>query len=321
MTDLPDTPGVPAEADWQNAPSLVEGAMNLELTAATCDLRYWLRSVPQGTLRGQVAGHAPDVVPLDVTREPGPLNDALTRELAFRSIAEEKATRAISYLVALAPSLETMEFYATQLIDEARHSMVFRNHLTALGVADLTTDVERLAGADRDAVLVPLEELGLRVLREESDFIGGVVVLTILVEGVLAPAAELSERKWRIFDPAASDIERGAGIDEIRHLTVGSSVAREHLLAHPEDRSRILDLIVHGRRLWSELPVTDMVLSREALFQKGLDQHADLVGDYEIWPGRRLVDTTVEERVGTALRWSEEMQTRRLAYMGLPEAV
>ncbi len=321
MTDLPDTPGVPAEADWQNAPSLVEGAMNLELTAATCDLRYWLRSVPQGTLRGQVAGHAPDVVPLDVTREPGPLNDALTRELAFRSIAEEKATRAISYLVALAPSLETMEFYATQLIDEARHSMVFRNHLTALGVADLTADVERLAGADRDAVLVPLEELGLRVLREESDFIGGVVVLTILVEGVLAPAAELSERKWRIFDPAASDIERGAGIDEIRHLTVGSSVAREHLLAHPEDRPRILDLIVHGRRLWSELPVTDMVLSREALFQKGLDQHADLVGDYEIWPGRRLVDTTVEERVGTALRWSEEMQTRRLAYMGLPEAV
>ncbi|MFE7034384.1 VlmB-like protein [Streptomyces sp. NPDC057621] len=321
MTDSTGTTAVPAEADWENAPSLVEGAMSLELTAADCDLGYWLSAVPQGTLRGQIAGHAPDVVPLDITREPGPLNAALTQELAFRSIAEEKATRAISYLVALAPSLETMEFYATQLIDEARHSMVFRNHLTALGVTDLTAGVERLAGADRDAVLAPLEELGLRVLRDEGDFIGGVVVLTILVEGVLAPAAELSERKWRIFDPAVSDIERGAGIDEIRHLTVGSSVAREHLLAHPEDRPRILDLIVRGRRLWSELPVTDMVLRREALFQEGLDKHAGLVGDHEIWPGRRLVDTTVEERVGTALRWSEEMQSRRLAYMGLPEAV
>ncbi|MFS8202245.1 VlmB-like protein [Streptomyces sp. CWNU-52B] len=314
MTDIP------AEADWENAPSLVEGATNLELTAAACDLRYWLRSVPQGTLRGQVLGHAPDVRPLDVTREPGPLNDALTQELAFRSVAEEKATRAISYLVALAPSLETMEFYATQLLDEARHSMVFRRHLTALGVDDLAAGVERLAGAEGAAVLDPLEELGLRVLRDEGDFIGGVVVLTILVEGVLAPSAELSERKWRIFDPAAADIERGAGIDEIRHLTVGSSVAREHLLAHPEDRPRILDLIVRGRTLWRDLPVTDMVLRREALFQEGLDKHAGLVGDYEIWPGRRLVDTSVEERVGTASRWSEDMQNRRLAYMGLPEA-
>lgn len=309
--------GIPAEADWAQAPSLVEGAMNLELTAADCDLKYWLRAVPQGTLRGQVLGHAPDVRPLDVTREPGPLNEALTQELAFRSIAEEKATRAISHLVALAPSLDTMEFYATQLLDEARHSMVFRNHLTALGVEDLGESVERLAAADRDAVLVPLEELGLEILRDQGDFIGGVIVLTILVEGVLAPAAELSERKWRVFDPAAADIERGAGIDEIRHLTVGSSVAREHLLAHPEDRPRLLELIGRGRSLWAELPVADMVLRREALFQEGLEKHADLAGDYEIWPGRRLVDTTVEERVRAALEWSETMQVRRLEYMGL----
>ncbi|MCD0484725.1 VlmB-like protein [Streptacidiphilus sp. ASG 303] len=316
-------PAYPPEADWESAPSLVDGAMNLELTAASCNLQYWLRAVPQGTLRGRVLGHAEDAGTLDVVRRPGPFNDALTQELAFRSMAEEKATRAISYLVALAPDNDCMEFYATQLMDEARHAMVFRSHLPALGVAphELEQEVERLAGADRDRVLVPLEELGLRVLRDEGDFIGGVVVLTVLVEGVLAPAAELSERKWRVFDPAASEIERGAGIDEIRHLTVGSSIAREYLLKHPEEKPRILALVRDGMRLWAELPSAELVHRREVLFQQGLEEHGALAGDYEVWPGRRLVDTTAEERERTAHEWAGRMQRARLAYMGLEEAL
>lgn len=310
------------EAGWDTAPSLIDGAMTLDLGPAECNLAYWFRSVPSGTLRGHVQGHAPDVRTPDFMREPGPLNQALTSELAFRSMAEEKATRAISYLVALAPDNDCMEFYVTQLIDEARHAMVFRGHLLDLGIAEaeLWTSIEALAGADRDRILVPLEDLGLKVLRDERDFLGGVVVLTILVEGVLAPAAQLSELKWRPLDPAAADIERGAGIDEIRHLTVGSAVARDYLLKHPEDRPRVQELIQYGRRLWEELPARELVYRRELLFQEGLAQHADVVGDYEIWPGRRLIDTTAEERLGKALEWSHRMQEQRLTYMGLAEA-
>lgn len=317
------TTSIPAEADWEHAPSLVDGAMSLELTAEACDLQYWLRSVPQGTLRGHALGHADSVQPMSLMREPGPLNSSLTQELAFRSIAEEKATRAISYLVALAPDNPSLEFYATQLLDEARHAMVFRSHLLELGIHkdDLWSAIPRLAGEDSDRILVPLEEFGLRSLRDRQDFIGGVVILTVLVEGVLAPAAELSERKWRVFDPAASEIERGAGIDEIRHLTVGSSIAREHLLRHPEDKGRILELIQEGYQLWDKLPSTQMVERREELFQQGLEQHIDLVGDYEIWPGRRLADTTASERAQTAHEWADRMQRARLAYMGLEEAI
>lgn len=314
---------IPAEADWARAPSLIDGASTLELTAADCDLRYWLRAVPQGTLRGQVLGHGPESVTPDFMREPGPLNEALTSELAFRSVAEDKAARAIGHMVSLAPDTESMEFYATQLIDEARHAMVFRCHLLDLGIerAGLPAAVERLAARDRDRILAPLEDFGLRVLRDERDFIGGVIVLTILVEGVLAPAAELSERKWRPLDPAAADIERGAGIDEIRHLTVGSSVAREFLQRHPADRERMLGLIAAGRQLWEGLPARDMTYRRELLFEEGMRQHEDAVGDYEIWPGRRLLDTSAEERLETALEWAGQMQRARLAYMGLePDA-
>src|SRR5579862_7382932 len=200
------------EADLDLAPGLLEGARTLELTAQQCSLSYWLDAVAQGTLSGLTNGHRPDTSVPDWMRSPGPLRSAMVAEFAFRSIAEEKATRALAYLVRDAPDIAGMEFFATQLIDEARHSSVFRGHLLELGIPDseLAATVQEVAGADSDAVLVPLEEFGVPIGRDLGDYIGGVVVLTVLVEGLLAPAAELSERKWRFLDPAAAQIERAA---------------------------------------------------------------------------------------------------------------
>ena len=313
------TSTVPLEADLDLAPSLLEGATGVRLSAAQCDLEYWLHAAAQGTLRGLVYGHRPEVTTPSWMREPGPLRDALVQEMGFRSIAEEKATRALSYLVVHAPDVAGMDFFATQLVDEARHASVFRGHLVELSVPaeDVAATIERTSGDDARRVLVPLEELGLRYGRDEADYIAGVTILTILVEGVLAPVAELSERKWRALDPAAAEIERAAAVDEIRHLTVGSDVVRRHLLANPGDRARLLALVAEGRALWAELPVIDVVYRRELLFQEGMTALAGVVGDYEIWPGRRLVDTTPEERLLTAAAWSQATQDSRLAFMGL----
>jgi hypothetical protein len=320
----PDQPGgntfeIPLEADLDRAPDLLEGARTLELTPQRCTLDYWIRAVAQGTLRGMVNGHSPQAETPPWMRQDGPLRQALVEEFAFRSIAEEKATRALSYLVLNAPDIETMEFFATQLIDEARHSSVFRGHLLELGVPkdDLIATIERVAGEDRDRVLVPLEDFGLPLGAENADFIGGVIVLTVLVEGVLAPAAELSERKWRILDPPAAEIERAAGVDEIRHLTVGSAVVKQYLERNPHELPRLKDLVERGRELWGSLPVLDVILRREMLFQEGMQALSGVIGDYEIWPGKRLVDTSAEERLMTAATWSFEMQESRLAYMGL----
>ncbi|MFB9733919.1 VlmB-like protein [Streptomyces thermocoprophilus] len=310
---------VPAEADRHRAPGLLEGALHTELTPESCDLGYWFRAVPEGTLGGDPMGRTDDVpVPAHML-EDGPLRQAVMQELAFRSMAEEKAARALGHLVACAPDLAGMDFYTTQLMDEARHAYAFRGHLLELGVPekDLEAVMEELAGADRDAILTPLEEFGLAVLRDGGDYIGGVITLTVLVEGVLAPTAELSERKWRPFDPPAAQIERAAGIDEIRHLSVGTTIVRRHLRDHPEDRPRIAELIGRGTELWSRLPVGELTLRRETLFQQGLEQHRDIAGDHEVWPGRRLVDTTAEERMRTAAEWAERTQRSRLADMGI----
>jgi hypothetical protein len=315
---------IPPEADWDSAPGLLDGAMNLTLTAEQCDLAYWLGAVAQGTLRGRAGtGHAPEASTPDHMRAPGPLRDALIIELGYRSVAEEKATRILAHYVANAPAIPEMEFFATQLIDEARHSMVFRNHLVEMGVPEPelgTTIAELSADYTRD-VLEPVEEFTLRTVRDEGDFIGGVAIFTIVIEGVLAPAAELSERKWGRLDPAASEIARGATIDEIRHLTVGSSIIRAHLLRHPEYRPRLMEILRAGRRLWDEVPDRKYVIHREELFQEGMLEHADVVGDYEIWPGRRMLDTTPDERYDTAERWTDAMAEVRMRYMGLEDAL
>ena len=293
--------------------------MSLDLTPQTCNLEYWLGAVAQGTLRGLVnGGHRAEAATPAWMREPGPLRQALIEEFAFRSIAEEKATRALSYLVLHAPDTDTLEFFATQLIDEARHASVFRGHLLELGIAqdELPATIERVAGEDREKILVPLENFGLP-LGYDADFIGGVCVLTVLVEGVLAPAAQLSELKWRLLDPAAAEIERAAGIDEIRHLTVGSAIIKQYLEANPGELPRLKDLIERGRALWAELPVLDMILRREKLFQEGMQQMAHVIGDYELAPGQRLVDSTPEERLMMAATWSLQMQDSRLSAMGL----
>jgi hypothetical protein len=311
---------IPPETDWERAPGLLDGAKSLILTAEQCNLAYWLTGVAQGTLAGRaVTGHSAQATTPDYMRAPGPLRDSLVLELAFRSAAEEKATRLLSYYVATAPGIAEMEFYATQLIDEARHARVFRQHLVEMGVpaGRLLATVADLSADYSARVLAPVERFVLRTVRDEGDFIGAVAVFTIIIEGVLAPAAELSERKWGCLDPAAAEIARGAAIDEIRHLTVGSTIIREYLIEHPGYRPRLAEILRRGQQLWDEIPDREFILHREELFQQGMREHAELIGDYQVWPGQRLLETTPEQRYAIAEQWTDEMAAVRMAYMGI----
>src|SRR3954453_17693542 len=123
------TETVPVEADWDRAPGLLDGAGNLALTVEQCDLAYWFSAVAQGTLRGRPLGHSETQETPAYMREPGPLREALSLELAYRALDEEAATRVLADYVVTAPSVPELEFFTTQVMDEARHHMIFRNHL------------------------------------------------------------------------------------------------------------------------------------------------------------------------------------------------
>ncbi|OIK27399.1 VlmB-like protein [Streptomyces malaysiense] len=318
------TAPVAPEADWEKAPGLLDGAKELTLGPEECDLAYWFTSVAQGTLRDRGAtGHHVDALTPDFLKAPGPLREALILEFGFRALSEELATRLLGHYVTIAPAVPEMEFYATQLIDEARHARVFRQHLVDLGIPQsaLLREIEEMTQDYRARVLDPVVDFTLDIVRDKADFPGGVGVFAIIIEGVLAPAAELSERKWTPLSPATGEISRGTAIDEIRHLTVASTILRDHLVEHPEYTPRLLEILRSGVRLWDELPDREFVIHREELFQEGMFKHADLIGDYEVWPGVRLLDTTPDQRYDMAEQWTDEMAEVRMKYMGLPVEV
>jgi hypothetical protein len=316
---------IPEHADFDRAPGLIEGAMTFELSPEECDIEFWLTSVAQGALKGLVRGRKPDSQVPDFLRAPGPLRDNLIVEFAFRSLTEIEATKICALATSEATTAPWMDFYATQTLDEARHADTFRSHLLDLGIAreDLHETIERVARQDVARLIDPMWAWGRTILERPSAcrFIDIVAVITILLEGVLAPTTELSELKWKGISPATADIERGACVDEIRHLSVGSWIVRDYVRENPSDKDRLVALIAEGRGVWEQLPTAEIVYARELQFQEGITLNADAIGDYEIFPGRRLVDTTPEERLMKALEWSAEVQGSRLEYMGLQDGM
>jgi hypothetical protein len=315
------TLGLSELSDYEAAPGLLEGVAAAEIDPRDCGIEYWLEHVAQGPLLGLKHGHPPDAEVPAFLKEPGPLRENLICEFSFRSLTEEAATRVSALVSAASEDVVGLEFYATQALDEARHAQTFRDHLLELGVAreELHTTVADRAGADCERIVEPLWDWGMPASRDR--FIFGVAIVTILLEGVLAPTTELSERKWRPLSPATAGIERGACVDEIRHLAAGSWFVREHLLQHPEDRGPLIELLREGREIWDGLPTVEILVKREGEYQQGIELHREQIGDCEIFPGRRLLDTTPEERLMMALKWSRETQAQRLTYMGLPEAI
>lgn len=320
------------ETNWDTAPSVMESIDSLRLSPRECNLDYWYRNVASNFTAHLVNGHEPDAIVPEWMIAEGPFREAILTEFAFRSIAEEKAARAISHLVLAAPTSIEMNFYATQLIDEARHADAFRAHMGEIVGSDTNLDdlVEGYAALGRANVLDPLEEFALRILGEDDSFIAGVAVLTILVEGVLAPTGELSERKWLVVNPAGAGVERGAAIDELRHLAVGSEIIKDAVAADPSIAARISAIVNEGLTLWAQLPIVEEMRKRETLFEEGLDRVrngdapaalCDSLHTYECWPGVRLLDTDVETRLNTALSWSGRAQLTRLEYMGLSDAL
>jgi hypothetical protein len=314
---------VPIEADWEHAPGLLDGAANLELTVEQCNLAYWFRAVAQGTLKGRPLGYSGRVATPAYMREPGPLREALTLELSYRALDEEAATRVLSHYVAAAPGVAELEFFSTQLLDEARHHMIFRDHLLDLGhpAEGLMGRIRETGRTYQREILDPIQQFATQIVRDEGDFVGAVVSFAIIIEGVLAASTELSERKWGILDPVAGEIARGAAIDEIRHLTVGSSYVKRHLIEHPEDRGHVLEVLGRGRKLWESLADEEFVMHRERLFQEGMEPHQEALRDYELFPGQLMIDTTPQSRWDLAAKWNDELADARLIYMGIPEAI
>jgi hypothetical protein len=272
-----------------------------------CRLRTQKRALP-----------APDDPSL--TRVPGPLRESIVQEFAFKSVSETYGTKALLQLADLAPGNIELDFLITQILDEARHAQLFRQHLVGIGfasTADIQARMDEHTAHAVTHIVEPLRDYFEKWVLHRKDFIAGLVIITVVLEGVLAPSGELGELKWRPFDQAAADLQAAANADELRHLCVCGEIVRRATSQDAAVRSRALECMNEGLSLWSAVPHDDSLLIREQLYQQGLEMHRERAQGHRLAPGLLLTESSPETRIELARQWTRELQTSRMHYMNL----
>lgn len=306
-----------------NKSNLVEKASSKELTTRDCSVEIWMKEVAQKQRLGTTYGRdAKIIVPGQVLNE-GPLRESLIDEFAFKALSEDYGTRGICHLAAMAESSQEHEFLVTQVFDEAMHTRAFKHHLEEIGACDTYIDTfirEKYAEEIR-SIFTPLNDFFEIVVIKNKNYLGGVTILTIILEGVLAPTAEMGELKWQRLNPVASNIQHQANLDEIRHLTICANIIKEAIERNPLVLEQVGTVLHDGMELWKKIPIKDIIYKREVLFQKGMLEYKEIVNDQPLTKELRLIDSTPEQRLHLTFEWTQQMQASRIKYMGLEKVM
>ena len=299
--------------------SLLEKASSKELTPQDCSLEIWMQKVAQKQRLGTAYGRDIDLsVPERILKE-GPLRQSLINEFAFKALTEDYATRGICHLVASALRPEEHEFLMTQAFDEAMHALAFKHHLKEINACD--GNVERFMrekyAQEIETIFTPLNEFFKTVAIDNQNYLGGITILTIILEGVLAPTAELGELKWQRLNPVASNVQHQANLDEIRHLTVCANILKAAIERDYQVFQQINTVLEQGMELWQQIPIQEVVYQRELLFQQGMLEYREVVGDQILAGNLRLIDSTPEQRLHLTFEWTQQVQASRMKYIGL----
>lgn len=172
-------------------------------------------------------------------------------------IGEERVTADLAPFLLAAPSGEIEMFLATQLVDEARHTVFFDRfygEVTAIEADDLRTRMaqvqKRLGEPWRQTFDDGLREIARRIQREPGNlelFVQGVTTYHMVVEGFLA----MTGQRFIIDELERSQLFPGlrAGFelverDEHRHIAFGVRFLKDLVEEHPRYREVILDRVM-----------------------------------------------------------------------------
>jgi predicted transcriptional regulator len=151
---------------------------------------------------------------------------------------------------------------------------------------------------------------------DKRDYIAALVAHNIVLEGMAYPVYRYEIRYWSTLDPALSQIIQGAFADEVQHVSFGMTYLRDNIRYSPELRNRVTQLARDCNRLMTA--VFESAIDRYiALYQEAANAHLDLMGDIEIFPGRRMAQITEEEQVRTLLAEIQQEHRKRLGQIGI----
>ena len=273
----------------------------------------WFELVPRGYLKDMMYGRSEAYEVPEIMKEDGMLRRVALYDLAIFANAERVAVQVASGLTALADDDPTRIFLATQTMDEARHYEVFCQRLRELDVDDEEREflIKRVVSPKMQ------EFIDLMIERvEERDLLGGIIALNIILEGMAFPLYSYEAKYWKPFDPGLSEIIMGAFKDETRHVGFAEYKMMDVLSKHPEERERLSALATKLSKVMTES--FEIFLSLfVGEYQEACQDHAELIGDTEIAPGMRMIDTPVEEQVRFLLKEIQEVHKQRAEKIGL----
>lgn len=167
------------------------------------------------------------------------------RELRLRLyqffLGEAAVTRTLPALALAAPTAEAQCFLATQMADEARHTIFFLRYLRAVGEADVDDGIEALAerwSIDASAnhsqffsgALARVTDAVRVSPADPAVWLAGITIYHLLTEAVLAIAGQRAIIRTARRSGGLSVLVQGAlnvARDESRHIAFGVRTLRE----------------------------------------------------------------------------------------------
>jgi 1,2-phenylacetyl-CoA epoxidase catalytic subunit len=277
-------------------------------------VQSWLERAPWRTLRNSSYGCQPDVPPPSERVWEDPLlNQIYKLDIATFLTAEKLSVDGISRLVSLAPDEASRVFMATQALDEARHFEVFSRRMADFGVGPQ----ERNALMAR--VTTPQMKRFYDLISEQvdrGDYVAALIAHNIILEGMAYPVYRYEIKYWSRLDAGLSQMIQGAFADEVHHVSYGEAYLRSLIAGDLTLRNRIQRLLGEFELLMTEVfeGVIDHYIG---LYQAAASAHLDLMGDIQIFPGKRIAELSEEDQVRLLLQEVRDEHAKRLLTLGI----
>lgn len=278
------------------------------------DIQSWLKRAPGQSLKNTEFGIK------NTADKPHPalwddplLSKIYQIDIATFLTAERISMINISKMVSQAPDEASQVFLATQALDEARHYEVFCKRLADFGVTPEERD--RLI----QQVTTPQMQNFYDLIDEQvdkGDFSSALLAHNVVLEGMAYPVYRYEIKYWSRFDRGLSQIIQGAFADEVHHVSYGEAMIRHHCKKGYVTKANISKLAREFHILMKE--VFEGVISHYiGLYQEAANNHMDLIGDIEIFPGHTMATVTEEDQVRLLLKEIQDEHQNRLERIGI----
>lgn len=278
------------------------------------DVQSWLQRAPWKTLKDTTYGVKDGALePHHALWEDKLLAEIYKIDLATFLTAEQLSVNGISKLVSHAPDEASAIFLATQAVDEARHFEIFSRRLADFGV----TPEQRNAMMKK--VTTPEMRKFYDLIAEQVDkgrVAEAMLSHNIILEGMAYPVYRYETAYWSVFDPQLSAMIRGAFADEVHHVAFGEAFMKNYTKKGDKTRNAMSRLAREFRQLMTEV-FTSTISHYVGLYQLAADNHMDEIGHINIFPNKKMRDTTEQQQVEILMYEVNDECDKRLARIGL----